>query len=114
MNDPINPDYYKRGGIEKYEIIDAWGLDYYTGTALEYILRAGKKDNEVEDLNKAIRTLQHKVEMLTNELVAPINSDPSPSIPNVDTKVIYESSLGYVAGDDTDADISIPEFLDKR
>lgn len=52
--DPINPSYYKRGGMEVKDIIKAWELGYNLGTAITYILRAGKKTADpMEDLLKA-------------------------------------------------------------
>ena len=53
-DDPINPTYYKRGGMEVKDIIKAWDLGYNLGTAIAYILRAGKKTPDAkEDLKKA-------------------------------------------------------------
>ena len=42
--DAIKPDYYKTDSIyEPWKIIDAYGLDFYLGNALKYLLRAGNK-----------------------------------------------------------------------
>jgi hypothetical protein len=51
-------------GIEPFDIIDSWGLGYYEGTALEYILRAPHKGNEVLDLKKAVAHLQRRIAQL--------------------------------------------------
>lgn len=67
MSDPINPDYYERNGIKVYKVIEAFDLGFYEGTALAYILRAGKKGARKQDLEKAIWNLQRKVELLSNE-----------------------------------------------
>lgn len=59
--DPINPDYYKApNGLEAIHVIEAFGLNYNLGNSLEYILRAGKKDDARQDLDKAIWYLQRE------------------------------------------------------
>ncbi|MCW6678181.1 DUF3310 domain-containing protein [Anaerococcus sp. NML200574] len=40
----IRPDYYKSGGLEAFDVIDAFDLDFNLGNAFKYIARAGKKD----------------------------------------------------------------------
>ena len=54
--DAINPDHYRKGGVETIDFIEAKGLDYNLGNAVKYISRAGLKDptKYVEDLEKAI------------------------------------------------------------
>ena len=58
----IRPDYYKSGGLEAFDVIDAFNLDFNLGNAFKYIARAGKKDNKVEDLRKAVTYLNHEIE----------------------------------------------------
>lgn len=54
-NDPINPNHYKRGGLEAISVIEAFVADsYHLGNAVKYILRAGHKDNFEQDIDKAI------------------------------------------------------------
>lgn len=50
-----NPPHYKANGVEVIDVIDAFELDFYTGTVLAYILRAGRKPecSRLEDLKKA-------------------------------------------------------------
>ena len=65
--DPVNhPSHYTDGGIETIDFIEAKQLDYYTGNAVKYISRAGKKDpsKEVQDLEKAVWYLKRKIERL--------------------------------------------------
>jgi hypothetical protein len=59
--DPINPNHYKRGGLEAIQVIEAFELDYYLGSATKYILRAGRKGDRNEDLKKAIWFLERAV-----------------------------------------------------
>ena len=55
LRDPVeHPAHYTFGKIEVLDAIEDWGLDYHRGNILKYIVRAGKKgDNLVEDLRKA-------------------------------------------------------------
>lgn len=64
--DPINPDHYKRGGIEAFDVIRAWRLGFLEGSALYYILRAKFKGSEIEDLKKARRMLDRAIEEKTD------------------------------------------------
>lgn len=57
----IRPDYYKSGGMEAFDVIDAFDLNFNLGNAFKYIARAGKKDNKVEDLRKAVTYLNREI-----------------------------------------------------
>ena len=74
MTDLKIPDYYI-GSTYKYEarkVIEDWSLSYNTGTAVSYLLRAGKKveegmsnnDKHIEDINKAINHLRFEIDKL--------------------------------------------------
>jgi hypothetical protein len=55
-NDKINPPHYLGAkGIQAIDVIEMFQLDFCKGTAVKYLLRAGKKDGEPEldDLEKA-------------------------------------------------------------
>lgn len=58
----IRPDYYKSGGLEAFDVIDAFDLDFNLGNAFKYIARAGKKDDKIEDLRKAVTYLNREIE----------------------------------------------------
>ena len=64
--DPVNyPSHYCEG--RKYEpikVIDDWGLDFCLGNALKYISRAGRKNDELEDLKKARFYLDYIIKYL--------------------------------------------------
>jgi len=47
------PDYYNgAGGLQPFDVIDAFGLDFYEGNVVKYIVRWRKKGG-VADLRKA-------------------------------------------------------------
>lgn len=49
-----HPDYYKAGGVEAIDAIEAWGLGFCLGNVVKYIARAGRKnDDALTDLKKA-------------------------------------------------------------
>jgi len=52
--DDINhPAHYKSGGIEVIDVIEAFNLNYHLGNVVKYLLRAGRKNDALEDLKKA-------------------------------------------------------------
>lgn len=57
----IRPDYYKSGGLEAFDVIDAFELDFNLGNAFKYIARAGKKGDKVRDLRKAVTYLNREI-----------------------------------------------------
>ena len=59
-----HPEHYQAKGMEAIEVIEAYNLNFSLGSAIKYILRAGKKPGEssIEDLNKAIWYLQREIE----------------------------------------------------
>lgn len=60
-----HPAHYTQGTIEVIEVIEDWKLPYHLGNAVKYIGRAGHKDNEVEDIKKAIWYLERYSDALT-------------------------------------------------
>ena len=63
----IRPDYYKSGGLEAFDVIDAFGLDFNLGNAFKYIARAGKKGDKIRDLRKAVTYLNREIEKAEKE-----------------------------------------------
>ena len=58
-----HPDYYKRGGIEAIDAIEAWGLGFHLGNVVKYIARAGRKTKDgLQDLRKAAWYLNREIE----------------------------------------------------
>lgn len=67
LNNNIKPNYYKsKSGQDVLDIIEDFNLDFYMGSCLKYIVRAGKKDKEttISDISKAIEYLQRKIKSL--------------------------------------------------
>ena len=72
LSDPVNsPNYYNKhpSGIECIEIVKHY--DFCIGNVIKYCWRAGLKgetnEKEIEDLKKARKYLDYKIEMLTNK-----------------------------------------------
>lgn len=59
--DMVNhPKHYNVDGFEVIDIIDAFGLNFNMGNALKYLLRADRKGNKKQDIEKAIWYLQRE------------------------------------------------------
>jgi hypothetical protein len=60
--DMVNhPPHYTVNGIEVIDVIDAFKLNFNMGNALKYLLRADRKGNKEQDINKAIWYLQREI-----------------------------------------------------
>lgn len=58
-----HPSHYggKDNPYEAIKVIEAWKLGFNLGNTLKYISRAGKKDVEVQDLEKALWYLEQEI-----------------------------------------------------
>lgn len=63
---PIKPDYYNDTKIAPIDVIEDWDLDFCLGSALKYIKRCGKKENNpsVQDLKKVIWYIERRIKEL--------------------------------------------------
>lgn len=61
-----HPDHYNSTKFEVIDIIEAFDLDFHLGNVTKYVLRAGHKDDIVQDLKKARWYLDRKIEQLGN------------------------------------------------
>jgi len=77
MSKVNHPEHYNRGKIECIDVIEDWKLNFHLGNAVKYISRAGAKDNEIEDIEKAIWYLQRYVEKLkeVNKIIEELDID---------------------------------------
>lgn len=60
-----HPDHYQtEGNLEAIDVIEAYDLNFSLGSAVKYLLRAGKKPGEsaIEDLSKAIWYIQREID----------------------------------------------------
>lgn len=66
IKDAIKPDYYNDTKISPIDVIEDWDLDFCLGSALKYIKRAGKKENNpsVQDLRKVIWYVERRIKEL--------------------------------------------------
>ena len=62
-----HPHHYQGNGMESIDVIEAFDLGFLLGNTVKYVLRAGKKDNEKQDLKKAIWYLQRRIQQLEKE-----------------------------------------------
>ena len=62
-DDAVNhPSHYQgKNGIESIDVIENFDLNFNLGNAIKYILRAGKKGDRLQDLEKALWYLSREV-----------------------------------------------------
>jgi hypothetical protein len=58
------PKHYETKSIDVIDICKLYNLNFNQGSAVKYICRAGKKDDEIKDIEKAIDFLQRELEHL--------------------------------------------------
>lgn len=80
------PDYYDgKGGMQPFDVIDAFGLDFYEGNVVKYICRWRKK-NGVADLYKARTYIEQVIKRAEAEPVTAeiwcVTDDLSPECVN--------------------------------
>lgn len=76
--DAINPDYYKRGGLEAIEVIEAFFPDNpHLAMAFKYLARIGKKPGNtlVQDAEKAKWYIDRWVQIHAPVDYAPVDCD---------------------------------------
>ena len=69
MENKINhPVHYggKDNPFEPIKIIEYYDLNFMLGNCIKYVLRAGKKGNKLEDLEKALWNLQREIDNMKN------------------------------------------------
>jgi hypothetical protein len=53
--------------FEPIKIIEHYDLNFMLGNCTKYVLRAGKKGDKIEDLEKALFYLQREIDNLKNK-----------------------------------------------
>jgi hypothetical protein len=61
-----HPAHYQGNKFEVIDIINDYKLNFELGNAIKYILRAEKKGNKKQDLEKAIWYLKYELNKLIN------------------------------------------------
>ena len=58
-----HPSHYNQG-IETIEYIESWSMNFNTGNVIKYVTRAGYKNDQLEDLKKAMWYLQREIDRI--------------------------------------------------
>lgn len=64
----MKPKHYATDNIDVIDFCKLYNLDFNKGNIIKYVCRAGKKDNELEDLEKALDYLQREIEYVKKML----------------------------------------------
>lgn len=59
-----HPTHYNYGKIEVIDFIEDWALGFHEGNVVKYVARAKHKENELQDLQKALWYLERRIEQL--------------------------------------------------
>lgn len=62
-----HPAHYCYSEYEPKDVIRAWGLNFNLGSTVKYIARAGRKDDILQELNKAKQFLEFEIEAIEKE-----------------------------------------------
>ena len=62
-----HPAHYCYSKYEPKDVIRAWGLNFNLGSAVKYIARAGRKDDILQELNKAKQFIEFEIEAIEKE-----------------------------------------------
>lgn len=73
-----HPEHYQGKKFEVIDIIDDYNLSFSLGNVIKYVLRAGKKEDAVEDLKKARWYLSREIDDLENQIeqATPVEEKP--------------------------------------
>lgn len=58
----VGGEHYRKFKIQPWDVVDEYGLSFYAGNALKYLLRAGHKGAALEDLKKCRHYLDKLIE----------------------------------------------------
>ena len=64
------PEYYRRGSIQVWDFIRDQELNFHLGNVIKYVCRAGHKEDDIEDLSKALHYLSNEIEFRTSKRVS--------------------------------------------
>jgi hypothetical protein len=66
----MTPTHYSRLDPQPIEVIEKWGLSFHLGCMIQYLARAGNKDDEMRDLEKAKWYLERHMQIVDAKLKA--------------------------------------------
>lgn len=61
-----HPSHYQGNGLEAIDVIEAFSLGFNIGNVIKYLLRAGRKESYVRDLEKAKWYLEREISRVNN------------------------------------------------
>ena len=64
------PEYYRRGSIQVWDFVRDQELNFHLGNVIKYVCRAGHKEDDIEDLSKALHYLSNEIEFRTSQRVS--------------------------------------------
>lgn len=62
----VKPSHYERWNIEPVTFIMLNDMEFWRGNVIKYVARAGFKDDEIQDLLKAKRYIDMRINQLEN------------------------------------------------
>lgn len=66
-----HPQHYQsKTGLEAIDVIEAFNLNFNLGNVIKYILRCGKKDADIQELEKAKWYLEREISIRKNSKTA--------------------------------------------
>jgi len=68
LDENLTPKHYATDSIDVIDFCKLYKLDFNKGNIIKYICRAGKKDNELEDLQKALTYLEREIDYVKKNL----------------------------------------------
>jgi len=64
-SDEVNhPSHYTFGKFEVIDVIEDWQLNFHRANVIKYVARAGRKNNEIQDLKKAQYYLNREIKRI--------------------------------------------------
>jgi hypothetical protein len=65
----LKPEHYERWEIEPVTFIMLNNMDFWRGNVIKYVARAGFKDDEIQDLEKAKRYIDMRINQLEGKQI---------------------------------------------
>lgn len=62
----MNNDSHYKESVEPIDLIEAFNLNFSRANVIKYVARAGRKDDELQDLKKAKWYLEREIKRLEN------------------------------------------------